>query len=96
METRLTAINYIDVCRIEERRKVLGLGKKETRLVRVAQIGFPNWKKAVGKGAIKTVRAAAELTPKQGVDSSVFFHGLDPLSALIAEYEGPLERLAYR
>lgn len=88
--------NYIDVCRIEEKRKLLGIGKKETKLVKLAQIGFPSWKKTVGKGAIKTVRTSTGLIPKNGVDSATFYHGVDPLNALISDYEKPLERLAYR
>ena len=88
--------NFIDICRIEERRKFLGLGKKETKLIKLAQIGFPSWKKTVGKRAIKTVRTATDLTPKKGIDSATFYHGVDPLNTLISEYEAPLERLAYR
>lgn len=50
----------------------------------------------MGKGAIKTVRTATGLIARKGIDSAAFFHGLDPLYALISKYEGPLERLAYR
>jgi death-on-curing protein len=88
--------NYIDVCRIEPRRSFFGLGKTGTEFVKVAQIGFPSWKKQVGKGAISTVRKETGLTPDKGVDSESFFRGADPLYALISEYHGPLERLAYR
>lgn len=88
--------NFIDVCRIEENRGFLGLGKVRSKLVRVAQIGFPGWKRQVGKGAIYTVRKETNLSPEKGVDSRSFFHGTDPLNSLIAEYSGPLERLAYR
>lgn len=88
--------NFIDICRIETKRKFLGIGKKETRLVKLGQIGFPSWKKTVGKRAIKTVRTVTDLTPKKGIDSATFFHGVDPLNSLISDYEGPLERLAYR
>ena len=88
--------NFIDVCRIEEKRKNLGFGEKEQKLIKLAQIGFPSWKKTVGKGAIKTVRTEVGLTPKKGFDSATFFHGINPLNTLIVEYEKPLERLAYR
>lgn len=88
--------NFIDVCQIEERRNFLGLGKKTEQLNKVAQIGFPGWKSQVGKGAISTVRKETKLTPDKGVDSVTFFHGADPLYSLIAEYSGPLERLANR
>jgi len=88
--------NCIDVCRIEERKGFLGLGKPRTEFVRVAQIGFPGWKRQVGKGAIATVRRETKLTADNGVDSAAFFHGTDPLNTLISEYEQPLARLAYR
>lgn len=88
--------NFIDVCRIEDKRRFFGVGKSEQKLIKLAQIGFPSWKKTVGKGAIKTVREATDLTTKKGVDSATFYHDVDPLNVLIAKYEKPLERLAYR
>lgn len=88
--------NFIDICRIEHRRKYFGFGAKHEQLIKVAQIGFPGWKNQVGKGAISTVRKETKLSPEKGVDSATFFHGADPLYSLISEYSGPLERLAYR
>jgi death-on-curing protein len=88
--------NFIDVCRIETKKGFFGFGQTRTDLIRVAQIGFPSWKKQVGKGAISTVRRETGLTPEKGVDSEAFFRGADPLYTLIAEYHGPLERLAQR
>lgn len=88
--------NFIDVCYIEKSRGLLGFGKAKTKLVKVAQIGFPGWKRQVGKGAISTVRKETKLVPEKGYDSESFFLGTDPLYSLIAEYSGPLERLANR
>lgn len=88
--------NYIDICRIDTFRPFGVFGKKSRKLVKVAQIGFPGWKSQVGKGAITTVRKAAKLTPEYGVDSASFYRGADPLNSLIAQYEGPLQRLAFR
>lgn len=88
--------NYIDVCRIEESRGFLGLGTQKMRLVKVAQIGFPGWKSQVGKAAIATVRKETKLVPEKGIDSEIFYRGANPLYSLIAEYSGPLERLAHR
>ena len=88
--------NFIDVCKIVNKKKILGLGKTEKKMIKVAQIGFPSWKKSVGKGAIRTVRNATDLTPQKGVDSARFFHGVDPLNTLIDDYQRILERLAYR
>lgn len=88
--------NYIDVCKIVTKKRFLGFGREKEKLVWLAQIGFPSWKKQVGKGAIATVRRATGLIPEKGVDSETFFKGADPLYSLISEYHGPLERLAYR
>ena len=88
--------NYIDICRMEKSRGFLWLGKQRTKLEKVAQIGFPGWKRQVGKGAISTVRNKTKLVPEKGVDSDTFYRGTDPLYSLISEYAGPLERLAYR
>lgn len=88
--------NYIDVCRVESSREFFFFGKKKERLVTVCQVGFPGWKSQVGKGAISTIRKAARLTPEYGVDSATFYRGVDPLNALISQYEGPLRRLAFR
>ena len=88
--------NYIDLIRIQHRRKIFGWGEKEPIVVKVLQIGFPGWKNQVNVGAVKSVRAAAKLTPEYGIDSQAFYQGTDPVQALIAEYSGPLERLAFR
>lgn len=88
--------NYIDVCRIEKSRGLFGLGAEKIKLTKIAQVGFPGWKSQVGKGAIQTIRKEAKLVPEKGVDSASFFRGRDSLYSLIAEYSGPLERLAYR
>lgn len=88
--------NFIDVSRIEKKRGLFGFGAEKIKLVKVAQIGFPGWKRQVGKGAIHTVRKETKLTVEKGVDSESFFRGTDHLHSLIAEYSGPLERLAYR
>lgn len=88
--------NFIDVCRIDVGHGLLGLGKQRTKLLKVAQIGFPGWKNQVGQGAIATVRRETGLVPEKGIDSTTFYRGTDPLYSLIAEYSGPLERLAHR
>lgn len=89
--------NFIDVCRIEKRpRGLFAFGRQETTLRKVAQIRFPGWKRHVGRGAISTVRRETDLTPERGVDSETFYRDTDSLNALIANYSGPLERLAHR
>lgn len=89
--------NFIDVVRIEYRPRILGvIGQKVRKEVRLAQIGFPGWKKQIGKGALKTVREATGLTQQNGYDSQTFFQGADPLHSLIDMYAVPLQRLADR
>ena len=86
--------NHIDIVCTSKRRKYLGFGPEIEEQHRVGQIGFPSWKTQVGKGAIKTVRQVTGLTHEKGVDSKSFFHGYEPLDALVDEYRGPLRRLA--
>lgn len=88
--------NYIDLVRVQERRKLFGFGGKERINVKIAQIGFPGWKSQVNQSAVATVRREARLTADHGFDSKTFYEGVDPVQSLIAEYAGPLERLAYR
>ena len=88
--------NYIDLIRVKHRRKVFGWGEREPIDVKVLQVGFPGWKNQVNAGAVKSIRAAAKLTPEYGIDSQAFYQGTDPVQALISEYAGPLERLAFR
>ncbi|MBY0361443.1 MAG: type II toxin-antitoxin system death-on-curing family toxin [Phreatobacter sp.] len=88
--------NYIDIVRLEKRRRLFGLGPEEIVERRIAQIGFPRWTAEVGKAAVKTVREATGLTHDRGIDSAVFFQGLDPMQTLIATYHEPLMRLAHR
>jgi death-on-curing family protein len=90
--------NYIDVVRIDKKRRGLFgmLGREQTVEVRLGQIGFPRWSAQVGKAAIKTVREVTGLTHEKGVDSAAFFHGVHPMRALISTYHKPLMRLAQR
>jgi len=89
--------NYIDVVRYDVRRKYFGIaGPALTKEVRIAQIGFPGWKRQVSRAALRTVREATGLTQKDGYDSAAFYQGADPLHALIDLYAEPLRRLANR
>lgn len=88
--------NFIDVVRVEQKRKLFGFGPEEQIDVKVAQVGFPGWKNQVKKGAIATIRKETKLTPENGFDSQSFYQGADPVQSIIDEYSGPLERLAYR
>lgn len=89
--------NYIDLVRVEHTKSFFGLrGPSKRKETWLAQVGFPGWKKQIGRNALQTIRKAAELTPERGCDSKVFFQGVDSLTALISIYEGPLRRLARR
>ncbi|WP_164780925.1 type II toxin-antitoxin system death-on-curing family toxin [Sinorhizobium meliloti] len=88
--------NHINVVKRETRRTLLGFGPSREFETRVCQIGFPRWGAEVGRAALKTVREAARLGPKDGVDSAAFFKGLDPMQSLIVTYNAPLLSLANR
>lgn len=89
--------NHIDIVKISYRPKYFGLIGPDVRVEnRVAQVGFPGWKRQVTKAALKTVREATGLTAEHGYDSKTFFKGADPMHALIEQYSEPLRRLADR
>lgn len=88
--------NYIDLVRVDQSRGFLNLGSPKRKERFLAQIGFPGWKRQIGRGALTTVRDATGLVAEKGYDSQVFFQGGDPLNSLISLYEGPLRRLADR
>lgn len=89
--------NFIDVVRVEYKPRILGIiGATIRKEYRLTQIGFPGWKKQVGKGTLKSVREATRLTPERGYDSKTFFQGADALHVLIDIYSEPLRRLANR
>lgn len=85
--------NYIDVVKYTKISRLFGL-KKYTEVTKIATIGFPGWTKKVYQKDLKIVRKATRLTPERGYDSNVFFHGSDPMKVLVADYSGPLRRLA--
>lgn len=87
--------NYIDIFRIEKRRRFLGLLKEKEVQVRIRQIGFPRWTAEVDKRTLKTIRDVTQLTAAKGVDSAVFFKGFS-METLITTYHQPLLRLAQR
>ena len=89
--------NDVKVCRIETVRSLNPFSKeRKTKYVSILQVSFPGWKRPVGKKTVSKIREEANLTAEKGFDSKTFFDGADPLNALIAEYAGPLERLASR
>ena len=88
--------NYIDVIRIEKKKRFFGLGEKYTKETKVGTIGFPGWTKEVSRVQMKKVQTFTKLTHRNGFDSEVFFRGADPLSYLVNEYRGLLKRLSVR
>ncbi|ACB24740.1 death-on-curing family protein [Methylobacterium radiotolerans JCM 2831] len=63
---------------------------------RICKIGFPGWSRQMGKGDIRKVLDACELTPENGVDAQVFFFDADPVFAFASEYRAQISSLAYR
>jgi death-on-curing protein len=89
--------NTIDVVKLELKKPLVPLFRRarvESRFI--LQIGFPSWTKQVGTGTIQSVRKATGLTLRNQVDSRTFYFGVDDVRSLIAHYQEPLRRLAYR
>jgi death-on-curing family protein len=85
--------NTIDVL-FDRTRSVFFVKRQVTH--RAVQIRFHGWGSEVNREDIKRLRTALKLTGAYGIDSQVFFQGVEPLEALIAQYRGPLERLAFK
>jgi len=85
---------YIDICikSIEKRYIIIGPGK--TKYTKIGSSVFPGWQRNVTKDKLKHIREICKITARHGFDSAVLFHGADSLQSLIADYEGPLRRLA--
>lgn len=88
--------NHIEVIEYRLKKRFLGLGAPIRERIRVGRIGFPRWTAQVSRTTLQHVRELTSLAAKDGVDSAAFFDGLDPLQSLIAGYNEPLMRLAYR
>lgn len=90
------ADNYIDIVKDEVRVRGLIRRTREMVTVSVMRIRFPGWRSEVNASTVRAVRKKLNLEDRDGVDSRAFFHGVDPLEALISTYKGPLQRLANR
>jgi death-on-curing family protein len=92
----IQAGNRIDVLHtVTEQRGVFSLRPKTVER-RVAQLVCHDWGAPVSPSALKEVRDVLQLTPEHGVDSQVFYHGVDPMHSLVLEYSALLERLAFK
>lgn len=86
--------NSIDVMRIDKKFSFLGFRKNIKSDVRVGVIGFPGWTREVPRKEMKYLREVTNLTAKDGFDSQVIYKGAKPISSLINEFNGLLQRLA--
>lgn len=80
----------------QEVEKKLPLLKPYKKTVKILQVGFPGWKKAINQKAAKEILKKAGLNSEHGIDSQVFYKGSDPMSYLIDYYNEPLRRLKDR
>lgn len=86
--------NRIEILQdVEERHGFLNL-KRRTVSRRVTTIGFRDWGTEVSLKDLREVRRETELTAEKGYDTTVLTQGVEPMEILIAEYSGPLRRLA--
>lgn len=88
--------NHIEVVIYRKKRRLLGFGSPIEERIRIGRIGFPSDTAQVSRNTLQHVRDLTNLSAKDGVDSAAFFDGLDPVQSLIANYNEPLMRLAYR
>lgn len=86
--------NKIYVCREKYRDAGFLRRRKELTLERITQIGFKDWGTEVSGRDLRHVREETRLSVRFGVDSQVFFQGVDPIESLIAQYAELLKRLS--
>ncbi len=85
--------NYVDIVRYERKRKGWFAFEKIDVPIKIANI--PYWKgRTIGKNLIKSVRKQANLTSKDGVDSSLFYGTEITPDDFIQKYKKTLNRLA--
>jgi death-on-curing family protein len=88
--------NGIDLIQIWPRTGVLAfLVGKESR-TRVARIGYPGETRQLSKVELRRIRKLCNLTSEHGIDSQSFYHDIDDMTSLLAEYQKNLRRLADR
>jgi len=85
--------NYIDVVRYEEKRGLLGIGKRVVR-TRVTHIPYPGEGHEVGKSLVKNIRKYCGLTERDGYDSEMFYGGDRDPDFFIMKYKKTIQRLA--
>lgn len=86
--------NVVEVMKMpQKKRGIFGFPKNPKK---ITQIGFPGETKQVSKIDIKKVREETGLTHRNGIDSKVFFKGLERTDELLAHYQDALRQLADR
>ncbi|TFW62708.1 hypothetical protein CT676_00870 [Bradyrhizobium sp. MOS001] len=88
--------NTIDVVKVEPRTGLAALFVGGNSRRRIGRIGFPGDTKQVSKADLRKVRKLCKLTSEQGIDSQSFYHDVDDMTSLLAEYQQNLRRLANR
>ena len=86
----------IDVIKVEKRTGLIALFSGSETRHRVGRVGYPGDTRQVSRGDIRKVRRMCHLMPDDGIDSQSFYHGVDDMASLIAEYQDNLRRLANR
>lgn len=85
---------YIDVYRVEKRKKFFGIGPTQIIQNKICRMGYQGESKEIDTGGLKRVRTKTGLTLDEGYDSAAFFRGAESLPSLIDEYSEMLNRLA--
>jgi prophage maintenance system killer protein len=88
--------NMIDVCKIEKRHSLFGLGALKEVSTRITRLGYHSETKQVTMNDIRKLRKDCKLTVEYGVDSESFYRGTDEMTSLLFEYQDHIRRLANR
>jgi hypothetical protein len=88
--------NAIDVVHVTKRSGLITLITGPEKRQRIGRIGYPGETRQVARGDLRKIRKLCRLTASHGIDSQSFYHGVDDMTSLLAEYQENLRRLADR
>lgn len=88
--------NSIDIIQIEKRKGLVAVLVGPEARRRLGRVGYPSDTKQVSRGDLRKIRKLCSLNSQHGIDSQSFYHDVDDMTSLLAEYQENLRRLADR
>ena len=85
--------NTIDIYQYHRHINFFGFETKRIDEIKICNIGFPGYKRQVGRESLKEILKRIGLDKNHGFDRASIFHNAEPIYKLIQDYEGPLRRL---